>query len=369
MMTDSEFVVIGGGPMGSAAAMHIAKAGRSVTMIHVPESQLRASHSDAGRITRGIDPSPCWAALGLRSVACYREIERASGIAFFNECGCVLVGETDGLFLAQTKRTARTLGIAHDLLDPDALGTSHSCFQFPKGTSGVAQGLGAGTIDPRGYVKAMASIALRHGARIVEDAVTDLDEQSDMVTLTLATGHQVRARQVVLAAGPYVGGLSETVGMQVMPTARTIVLARLDESEVSRLSNMPAAILVAPGQERDVYILPPLRYRDGHHYLKIGGDPTDVRLTCTAAVNDWFMGDGSEIARDHLTRTLFTMMPDLNPQALSARPCVTTPTKDGLPLIARLTQRLSVLSGGNGGAAKSGGEIGRRGAEIAMGSA
>ncbi|MGQ3279718.1 MAG: FAD-dependent oxidoreductase, partial [Shinella sp.] len=94
-----DFVVVGRGMMGAAAARHLTKTGASVALVGRGEPAdwkshdgVFSSHYDSGRITRTIDQNPDWALLANRSIARYRDIEAESGIAFYGETGCLITG-------------------------------------------------------------------------------------------------------------------------------------------------------------------------------------------------------------------------------------------------------------------------------------
>ena len=91
---DFKYIVIGCGVMGNAAAVHLAAASKGVALIGPSEALAdtdsaipKASHHDEGRITRMLDADIFWSHMARRSIDRYRQLEQASGIQFFNECG------------------------------------------------------------------------------------------------------------------------------------------------------------------------------------------------------------------------------------------------------------------------------------------
>ncbi|ATI42099.1 hypothetical protein CBW24_08815 [Pacificitalea manganoxidans] len=94
-----DHVIIGAGMMGAAAARHLAMMapgarnlliGPAEPAIPAHHTGPFASHYDAGRITRGIDPDPDWARLAQRSMARYGDIAAAGGVAFHHPVGAML---------------------------------------------------------------------------------------------------------------------------------------------------------------------------------------------------------------------------------------------------------------------------------------
>ena len=94
-----EYIVVGKGLMGAAAARHLTAHSPGVALIGPDEPPGRAAHTgvfgshyDEGRITRILDPDRIWALLAQRSIARYRDIEKHSGIAYYHEVGHLAVG-------------------------------------------------------------------------------------------------------------------------------------------------------------------------------------------------------------------------------------------------------------------------------------
>lgn len=63
---------------------------------------------------------------------------------------------------------------------------------------------------------------------------------------------------------------------------------------------------------------------------------------------------------------LAEVMPGLAPVSTHFSPCVTSFTRHGYPYVGFVGDRIAVLTGGNGQAAKSSDEIGRLGATLLM---
>jgi len=143
--------------------------------------------------------------------------------------------------------------------------------------------------------------------------------------------------------------------------ARTVAFFEVTQAEAQRLNAMPSLVYEAP---EDPYLLPPIRYPDGKIYIKLGGDPEDVRLDGPRAVGEWFRGGGNAQVRDRLEEMIRTLMPSLDIVSVSMDACVTSWTKDRLPEIRALSGKLAVCTGGNGAGAKCSDELGRRGAAL-----
>lgn len=112
---------------------------------------------------------------------------------------------------------------------------------------------------------------------------------------------------------------------------------------------------------QDPYILPPIRYPDGHVWLKLGGDPVDIQLGNDKDIRDWFRSGGSTPVADGLQAQILDRIRDLHFEARRVVPCMTTFGDSGLPQIGRISSRIAVAFGCYGKSAKCSDEMGRLG--------
>ena len=354
--------VVGAGLMGSAAARHLAKAGVDVTLIGPAEPDNKrthqgtfGSHYDEGRITRHNAVDPFWVEVSKASIARYGEIETESGISFFSETGALMAGSDT--WIAQIDNAAQMHGVESHMLDPGGLSETFPYFAFDPGFSGAYERRRAGHVSPRRLVAAQQAAAFKHGAKPVVAEVRHVSEASVRTSDGL-----LEFDHMLVAAG---GWTDDILGRdpQLDVYARTVAFFEVDAAEAERLKTMPSLVYEAP---EDPYLLPPILYPDGKIYLKLGGDPEDVRLDGPGAVGDWFRGGGSADVRDRLEEMIRALMPSLRIESVSMDACVTSWTTSRLPEIRALSDRLVVCTGGNGAGAKCSDELGRRGAALIL---
>ncbi|OZB15500.1 MAG: hypothetical protein B7X55_09490 [Rhodobacterales bacterium 34-62-10] len=175
----------------------------------------------------------------------------------------------------------------------------------------------------------------------------------------------MQAHQALVAAGGFANMILPTP-LPLTVYARTVVLLELDAAEVARLAAMPSLIWLEP-DGNDPYLLPPIRYPDGRTYLKMGGDTVDVILRDTGDIQDWFRSGGNRAVGRMLEAQVRARIPGLRVQSSHVQPCVTTFTPQNIPALERVSPRLSVAVGGCGRGAKCSDELGRLGAELALG--
>lgn len=375
MSESVDFVIIGKGMMGAAAARHLAGAGADVALVGPDEPDdwanhggVFASHYDNARITRTIDDDPVWARLARRSIDRYPEIAGESGVEFYFPVGCLIAAPAPGSafdYLENVGRARDRLGVEALLIPGGDLAGRFPWFRFPQGFAGIHEARGAGYINPRSLVLAQTIAAEKSGARVIRSEVVSVEDGRDRVVVGTAGGHSLRAGRVLVAAGGF--SISEALlprPLDLTVKARTVLFAEVAAGDLPRFTGMPSLIGAAPEQERSYYLLPPVAYPDGRHYIKIGGDPTDRILASEPAVRAWFRSGANAEAAAHMRRLLAETIPELRPVSTRHSPCVTAFTRHGYPYIGFASDRVAVLTGGNGQAAKSSDEIGRLGAVL-----
>jgi sarcosine oxidase len=373
-----DVIVVGAGMMGSAAARHLALMGLDVALIGPAEPEQKtshpgvfASHYDQARITRALDRDADWSRFAMQSIARYGEIEQASGHRFFHEVGSLMVGPEVGPhsgFVRDCEQVGTAHSVEFDRYQGAELAKAFSYFAFPEGIVGLYEAKGAGYVNPRDHVQAQIMAATRSGARLIRSEVIGVDETGGGVRVSCADGQVYHAEKVIVACGPF----SKAKGLLPQPIelitfARTIAFFEIDAEEAARLRHMPSLIYGSPDGATDIYVLPPLAYADGKHWLKLGGGPVDTVLDSVSDIKDWFRTTGDPAERDALANMLLDVMPDLRFQSITSGSCVTSYTPIGKPLIYPQSERIIALTGGNGTAAKSSDELGRLGAIAAIG--
>ncbi len=377
-----DYVVIGAGLIGSAAARYLSFQSSNMAIIGTPEPQnwsnhkgVFASHYDQGRITRILDKDIVWADLAAKSIAEYAKLELASGIKFHHAVGCLNVGipGVDSR-LQKTLDVAAQLKPAFEQLDATALKTQFPEMQFDDRIALLEHG-NAGYINPRSLVAAQLNVATKQ-AQWIQEEVKQLSFKNDYVEV-YTTNSSFKAQKVLVAAGAYSNFLlPEKLDLVVKP--QTIIMAELDEATLERFEAMPSIIVYerteptvsfeksAGSEMAGVYVLPPVTYPDGRRYLKMGGHLLHFEpLESAEAFLDWFHSAGANDEVALLKEVLYTLFLSLKPIRILMKPCAFTLTRHARPYIDELIEgRLYVAAGGNGAAAKSSNEMGRLAAQL-----
>lgn len=372
-----DFLVIGAGMFGSAAARHLAEGGAKVALVGPEEPEDKtshagvfASHYDQARITRRLDSRLEWSRFASESIKRYANIEETGGCSFFFPVGSLMAGPENGAgsdFIQNTARIGSQEGIDFDAFREEELRKRFPYFEFPESILALYEPTKAGWINPRLHVAAEIKSAERLGAVLHKTSVERLEENGDHVIATCADNSQITASKAIIACGAF--SRTERLLPQPVPLnvyARTVVFFEIDGSEAKRLKDMPSVVYLPPDLSCDPYVLPPVTYPDGKTYVKIGGDPENVELETKEDINDWFRSDGDKSVGEFLADQLIKLMPSLRYLSISTGSCVTSFTKNRKPLIYPQTERLIVLAGGNGAGAKCADEVGRLGASVAL---
>lgn len=377
MVEHYKTIVVGRGMMGAAAARHLALSSDGIAVIGPDEPRdpsshqgVFASHYDEARITRTIDADPIWARLAHRSIARYQQIADQSGISFYHQAGCLIVGPTRGgadPYVANVERAARELAVPVEICDSAELSARFPCFNFGSGAEGVYEASNAGYINPRRLVEAQSLLAERAGAAVIGETVISVQEEGGSAMVTTDNGRVYTADKVLVAAGGF------TIAERLLPRSldlkvfgRTVAFFEVSEAQMPLFEGMPSLIHQPDDPTNHIYLLPPVRYPDGKTYLKIGGDPDDLLLSTEPEIRAWFRRGGRLTTRDHLKRIVEELVPALAEAPLSMGACVTSFTPGNYPAIGYASDRIAVLAGGCGAAAKSSDEIGRLGAELVL---
>jgi len=380
---DVDIVVVGNGPIGSAVAKYVAKAKAKASIVVLASAELASASNDLGRIVRPLDAEgrADWTDLNRSSLERFREIERESGIEFFNARGSMFLGSPS--FVERAASRLRSNGVPHERASVSD-GEFAKIWPFlshaiPKSYD-VAWDTVGGYVDPHKMRAAQNALMRRANerARVVSATCVRVASAGDGAPARVWTsdGNCLTCRLCVLACGAYTEALARESGLLsatkeesrgvgiagIRISRRTVVLAEVLESEAkSALAMMPtikyevpqdvldrARVKAASGvsdqsrnEAKSVYVLPPIYYPGPNPsqgwYLKIGGGPQDFmdtsgELTWSRTVREleeWMSSEGDEAVADQLHEILLHMFPTTNFQCLIPKACATTTTDDG----------------------------------------
>ena len=237
---EAEFAVIGGGVVGLATALFLARAGRDVILIDRFEPGQAASSANAGSLHVQLlpytfsasDPGPLASilALGPESIALWAQLAAQAGEDFGIRMngGLVLAREADDLDLLERKAAfERGRGVAVEVIGAAEVARLAPALAPVQGAAWCAA---EGQIDPLRATPGLFALARQAGVRcFARRAPQEIARDGAAWRIETAAG-PVRAGQVVNCAG--VGAVAvarlagvelpvRTVVQQVIATART----------------------------------------------------------------------------------------------------------------------------------------------------
>ncbi|MFQ5702711.1 MAG: NAD(P)/FAD-dependent oxidoreductase [Gemmatimonadales bacterium] len=371
-----DIAVIGAGMFGSAAARYLSAVAEGIALIGPQEprdgeshSGVFASHYDETRLTRVVDPDLIWATLAKRSVARYRELERASGIEFYSESGYMMVtpggGAREWFDFPAMRAVARDLNVELNELDDVALKNRFPTLRFTPGSVGLLQQRDAGIINPRRLVAAQQKVARAQGTTLIREVVVGLRPTGTGVEIQTRSGDTLNANRVLLATGAYANAnnlLPRELDMQIR--AAMVMLAEVPQETDF---DWPSILYVKTDGAEPFWglLMPPVTYPDGRRYVKTMDDYYGPRsLSSSAELGSWYQSHGHQNHYSVLQRALEEIAPTLQISGTRFVPCLIADSATHYPYIDMISERIGVVAGGNGKGAKSSDEIGRLGAEM-----
>jgi len=364
-----DYIVIGKGLMGSAAARYLSQMTSNVAVIGPDEPEdfashpgVFASHYDQGRITRQISKDAIWSQLAMRAIDQYADLQQRSGIHFHEPVGCLFVAPPTDPYFSQVLDTAERFNVDYVVYGSSAeRATAHPHLLFPEQFASVYEPAPAGYINPRELIQAQMKVARAQGTRLISEVVTAVTPTPQGAIVTTESGQVYWTRNVLVAAGAFSNVhalLPEKLPLRVK--TETTILARISASEVARLQGMPSIVYMVDAPTLDkIYMLPPIQYPDGNCYVKMGCNTAhDQWLISLQEMRDWMISGESDVAMADMQAALTAVLPELKVESFESRRCLVTYTTHGKPYVDQVSEHVYVATGGNGSSAKSSDTIG-----------
>ena len=233
----TDVLIIGAGYTGLSTALHLADTGASICVLDAHEPGWGASGRNGGQVnpTLKYDPDELIQKFGAKQGEALIETVSASGDLVFDlikrhhiDCapvraGWLQVGYTDEAVAGMHVRARQweKRGVKVEMLDRSALAQRMGTTTF---AGGWLDGR-AGGIQPLAYARGLARAVLDKGVRVHgQTPVTLLERQDNHWIATTATGHKVKAQQVVIGTNGYSDGLWPGLARTVL-AANSFIIA------------------------------------------------------------------------------------------------------------------------------------------------
>ncbi|MGJ5069748.1 N-methyl-L-tryptophan oxidase [Bradyrhizobium oligotrophicum] len=342
-MAQFDVIVIGCGAVGSAALLHLAKAGKRVLGIDrfQPPHNFGSTHGET-RITRaaigeGVDYTP----LAQRSHVLWRELERETGARLFEQCGCLFIPSQDGgevhgvssaQFFANIETAARLHGVDGETLSSEQLRAAFPAFATAANDRAFLDREG-GYLMVEDCVRAELAVAARHGAELVTGRrVAAFRRAAGALVVTLDDGATASADTLIVTTGPWITELIAPLRRRVNVTRQVLYWFEVLSHPERFGPDAPVFIWDVTGRDRaasDIYGFPWLGSPDNgvkiaNEVLTGETDPDDV---------------AREVTPDEIAATYETyvrpFVPDLGPRCLRSEVCLYTNAPGGRFIIDR----------------------------------
>ncbi|MEO7269831.1 MAG: FAD-binding oxidoreductase [Knoellia sp.] len=392
-----DVVVIGAGMFGSAAGKYLSRSGARVCVVGPAEparhaqvtAQSFGAHFDEARITRRLGWDEVWQSLDSRSLARFRMIEEESGVPFYTELGSLIL-----MAGSISERTLSMLGqsqgddIPVDRLTEEDLHREMPLLGLPKlsgGVEGLLERTGAGYINPRSLVRAQLELTRQAGGTVRRAAVHGVDRATGggwVVTVHGDVGpSRIRAGRVLVTTGALTNHnavLPDGLQLALHVFTEPNLLLRLPEEQVEEYAGLPPVVTIDPDDIGNLnssnYLVPPVRYPDGHWYARIGPgmQPMVKELHDADEMVTWSRSQAiTDEQREVLSEMITTLLPGLRPSAVVEAGCLIDKTPSRYPYLGSVDDlgSFSVAVGGNGHGARGSDEMGRLAAGVVLGEA
>ncbi len=241
MSAPYEVVVVGCGGVGSAALASLARAGAKVAGIEQfsPGHDRGSSHGETRIIRLSYFEHPAYVPLLRRAYDLWAELEQRSGEELYLETGLLQVGPADGVVVPGVLRSAAEHGLEVQELDSDGVRRRFPGFVADPDHRAVFEAR-AGVLRVEACVLAQLAEARAHGAELrCEESVRAIELDSEGATLRTDRG-VLRARRVIVTAGPWAGGLLKELGLPLQVLRKSLFWIRTEDAAYGAESGAPA---------------------------------------------------------------------------------------------------------------------------------
>jgi len=315
----SDVAVLGLGGMGSSAAYHLARRGKSVVGLEqfTAAHDRGSSHGQSRVIRQAYSEGPNYVPLIRRAYELWHELEQTSGVELLRLTGGLMIGAEECWIVHGSLISARAHDLPHELLSSAELQR-----RFPMLRVGSDVALfeeRAGAIFPEACILAHLDLAARHGAELRFGTRVEAWRPVDDGVEIVADGRTVRARRLILTAGAWAGPLLAELGLPLQPERNVIFwMQPVTKTAAFGAGRFPVFIWHHP-TEPPLYGLPDLHgegVKVGLHHSGVTVDPDGSRHGTDAA---------DVVA---IRRSLDERIPALNGDIRASTVCMYTNTPD-----------------------------------------
>ncbi len=352
--------VIGGGIIGSWAALHLAEAGVDTLLLEqFPLPHTRGSSQGASRAFRYFGEETM-DRLDY-SMERWRALEHACGEPLFLRTGLVNFGPPGDPWLERHLAIARAAGKDCEWLDAAAIRQRFPAMHYPEDW-GAAWDPEGGILLAQRCLAATQDRFRAIGGAVLQACASAIDAAADgAVTVSLREDAgqaeiAIKCEQLVVCAGPWTGRLLPTLRPALKTLAIPVTYWRDASGECDAARGFP---IIYNARLTGIYALPACEYPGLVKVLYHGGPEAEPETRDVPDRAPWERRVGAYV-REHL--------PALDGHQPAIREaCMYTMTPDNDPVIDRLSERVTVGCGFSGSGFKHSPATGHMLAALALG--
>jgi sarcosine oxidase len=218
-----DVAVIGAGAMGSAITYHLARRGLKVVTLerYTVPNEIGSSHGLTRIIRLAYFEHPSYVPLLQRAFHLWRDLEQATGERLLVVTGSLDLGPSSSPVVEGSFRSCQAHSLPHEVLDGPAITKRFPAFQVPADYAAVYQPQG-GFLAPERCTAAHAALARALGAEIRERTTVAAVEPDERGVTLYADNVRLRARQAILALGPWVAKILPNWATLLVPERQAV---------------------------------------------------------------------------------------------------------------------------------------------------
>ena len=333
MDASADTIVVGLGAVGSATLLSLAR--RGVRCLGIDRFRPPHSHGSSHGLSRIIRlcyfEHPDYVPLLRESYRLWEQLQADTPEPIFRTTGGLYLGEPDDAFVRGSLHSARTHGLAYELLDHAALTRQFPQFNARSTEVGFFEPT-AGVLFPENAIAANLRHAAALGARIVTDeAVLRWSAHPRGVEVRTDTRTQ-SAGSLILTAGAWMPTMIAPLRTRLRVTRQVLAWFRAKGDVRICVPSMPVWVVGQPDGS-GYYGFPIFTELDPRTNQPLGGNGVKVALHAEGEIADPDHVD--RVVRPHevaaLAAFLFDRLPyacGAAPELLDARVCLYTNTPD-----------------------------------------
>jgi len=362
MHTDT--LIIGGGVAGTATARSLSKLGRDSILVEqgatlAPDT---ASSNGDSRMYRQLYSDPFFSQMQTDALECWKEVQEETGTTLLHPNGLLFYGEDTGETVegsvAGARDTMEQLGLPHTFYESgDALANAFPALEGCRGQpyTGVYEET-AGHVRASAACAAMAQAAGNDCTVQTHTKIVNLDLDDDKVQAVTSEGTTILADQVVMCAGAWTNELLQMADLPELDLELWRIQwahYKVDDPEVAKTIPQAFHFRKEMGIDGGLYYVFPAsatECMDGGSYVKVGVDfPTGAALN---KMED-FDYQGSTSVLELMDEWVNQHIPEAGARVNDfCSPYTMTP--DSYFVMDRVSDRVTLFSGGSGRAFKFG---------------